>query len=105
MHYYFLFLSFRKNSHNRAFFLITYPQIEKIAKIHLEKGASTQAASSYLQMVKKRAPEEPVIHIDDSDVVKPDGRKFEALGIVSDGSKSTSAKQGQGQRFLQGQRP
>ncbi|RRD88890.1 transposase, partial [Clostridiales bacterium COT073_COT-073] len=34
----------------------------------------------------------PVIHIDDSDVVKPDGYKFEALGIVRDGSESTSTK-------------
>jgi hypothetical protein len=33
-----------------------------------------------------------VIHIDDSDVVKPDGYKFEALGFVRDGSKSTDTK-------------
>ncbi|MFA9465708.1 MAG: hypothetical protein ACERKN_15620 [Velocimicrobium sp.] len=32
------------------------------------------------------------INIDDSDVVKPDGYKFEALGIVRDGSESTSTK-------------
>lgn len=38
------------------------------------------------------APQEPVIHIDDSDVVKPDGYKFEALGLVRDGSKSTASK-------------
>lgn len=50
------------------------------------------AAVSYLQMVKKWAPSEPVIHIDDSDVVKPDGYKFKALGIVRDGSESTSTK-------------
>ena len=37
-------------------------------------------------------PAEPVIHIDDSDVVKPDGYKFEALGIVRDGSESTATK-------------
>ena len=37
-------------------------------------------------------PSDPVIHIDDSDVVKPDGYKFESLGIVRDGSESTSAK-------------
>lgn len=34
----------------------------------------------------------PVIHIDDSDVVKPDGYKFEVLGIVRDGSESTATK-------------
>ncbi|MFR8534998.1 MAG: transposase [Lacrimispora saccharolytica] len=38
------------------------------------------------------APSNPVIHIDDSDVTKPDGYKFEALGIVRDGSQSTSSK-------------
>lgn len=37
-------------------------------------------------------PAAPVIHIDDSDVVKPDGYKFESLGIVRDGSESTSTK-------------
>lgn len=37
-------------------------------------------------------PDEPVIHIDDSDVVKPDGYKFESIGIVRDGSESTSTK-------------
>ncbi|MFI3213995.1 MAG: transposase [Eubacteriales bacterium] len=59
---------------------------------HLEKGTFPEAAVSYLQDVKKLAPSEPIIHIDDSDVVKPDGYKFEALGIVRDGSASTSTK-------------
>jgi len=59
---------------------------------HLEKGIPTEAAASYLQLLKKWAPSEPVIHIDDSDVVKPDGYKFEALGIVRDGSESSSTK-------------
>lgn len=59
---------------------------------HLEKGAPVSAASAYLQQVKKWAPSEPVIHIDDSDVVKPDGYKFESLGIVRDGSESTPTK-------------
>ena len=59
---------------------------------HLEKGTPAFAASAYLQQVKKWVPAEPVIHIDDSDIVKPDGYKFEALGIVRDGSESTSTK-------------
>ena len=59
---------------------------------HLEKGTPASAASAYLQQLKKWIPVEPVIHIDDSDVVKPDGYKFEALGIVRDGSESTSTK-------------
>lgn len=59
---------------------------------HLEKGAPVSAVDSYLQIIKKWVPAEPVIHIDDSDVVKPDGYKFESLGIVRDGSESTSSK-------------
>ena len=59
---------------------------------HLDKGVPAQATSSYLQQIKKWVPSDPVIHIDDSDVVKPDGYKFEALGIVRDGSESTPAK-------------
>lgn len=47
---------------------------------------------SYIQTIRKWVPYEPVIHIDDSDIVKPDGYKFEALGLVRDGSKSTNTK-------------
>lgn len=59
---------------------------------HLEKGVPPKAALSYLRMVKKWCPPEPVVHIDDSDIVKPDGFQFESLGIVRDGSESTSTK-------------
>lgn len=59
---------------------------------HLEKGDPAFAAASYLRQVKKLVPDEPVVHIDDSDVVKTDGSKFVSLGIVKDGSESTSAK-------------
>ena len=65
--------------------------VDRLSK-HLDKGTPTKAAASYLQMIKKWVPSEPVIHIDDSDVVKPDGYKFESLGIVRDGSESTSTK-------------
>ena len=65
--------------------------VERLSR-HLNNGTPTEAASSYLQLIKKWIPEEPVIHIDDSDVVKPDGYIFESLGIVRDGSESTSTK-------------
>ena len=65
--------------------------VERLSQ-HLEKGISQKATVSYLQTIKKWVPDEPVIHIDDSDVTKPDGYKFEALGIVRDGSESTSTK-------------
>jgi len=59
---------------------------------HLAKGTSKDALKAYLTQVKKSCSDHPVIHIDDSDVVKPDGCKFEALGWVRDGSESTAAK-------------
>lgn len=59
---------------------------------HLAKGTPKDALKTYLTQVKKRCPDQPVIHIDDSDVVKPDGYKFESLGWVRDGSESTSTK-------------
>ena len=51
-----------------------------------------KALNSYLSTIRKWVPDDPVIFIDDSDVVKPDGYKFEALGIVRNGSKSTNTK-------------
>ena len=59
---------------------------------HLAKGTHKEALKAYLTQVKKWCPDQPVIHIDDSDVVKPDGYKFESLGWVRDGSESTAAK-------------
>ena len=59
---------------------------------HLNNGIHPSALKSYLTVIRKWVPSDPVIHIDDSDVVKPDGYKFEALGIVRDGSKSTETK-------------
>ena len=59
---------------------------------HLAKGTPKEALKAYLTQVKKWCPDQPVIHIDDSDVVKPDGYKFESLGRVRDGSESTATK-------------
>jgi len=65
--------------------------VERFSK-HLVKGTDTKALTSYLKTVRKWVPSEPVIHIDDSDIVKPDGYQFEALGMVRDGSESTTTK-------------
>src|SRR5574344_901224 len=65
--------------------------VERLTR-HLNKGTPKQALLSYLQTVRKWVPDEPVIHIDDSDIIKPDGYKFEALGLVRDGSKSTNTE-------------
>ena len=65
--------------------------VERLTR-HLNKGTPVKALNSYLSVIRKWIPGEPVIHIDDSDIVKPDGYKFESLGIVQDGSKSTDTK-------------
>ena len=59
---------------------------------HLAKDTPKDALKAYLTQVKKWCPEQPVIHIDDSDIVKPEGYKFESLGWVRDGSESTATK-------------
>ena len=65
--------------------------VERLTR-HLNKGIPLKALKSYFTTIRKWVPAEPVIHIDDSDVVKPDGRKFESLGLVRDGSKSSNTK-------------
>ena len=65
--------------------------VERLTR-HLNKGLPVPALRSYLSTVRKWVPADPVIYIDDSDVVKPDGHKFEALGLVRDGSRSTDTK-------------
>lgn len=65
--------------------------VERLTR-HLNKGVPTKALKSYLTTIRKWVPSEPVIHIDDSDIIKPDGYKFEALGLVRDGSLSTNTK-------------
>lgn len=65
--------------------------VERLTR-HLNKGIPAAVQKSYLSVIRKWVPDEPVIHIDDSDIVKPDGYKFEALGLVRDGSKSTNTK-------------
>ena len=65
--------------------------VERLTR-HLNKGVPGKALNSYLSPIRKWLPNEPVVHIDDSDIVKPDGRKFEALGLVRDGSKNTDTK-------------
>ena len=59
---------------------------------HLSRGVPGEALKAYLRYVRKMTPSEPVIHIDDSDVVKPEGYHFESLGVVRDGSRSTAEK-------------
>lgn len=40
----------------------------------------------YVHAIKHMIPQEPVVLVDDTDIIKPYGKKFEALGRVRDGS-------------------
>lgn len=59
---------------------------------HLSKGTPKETLKSYLLQTKKWCPKDPVVHVDDSDVVKPGGCQFESLGWVRDSSESTQTK-------------
>ena len=61
--------------------------VDRLSK-HLAKGIPQAALIAYLAQVKKMCPKNPVIHIDDSDVAKPEGYKFESLGWVRDVSET-----------------
>ena len=65
--------------------------VERLTR-HLNKGIPKDEQKSYLTFVRAMVSKNPIIHIDDSDVTKPEGRKFEALGLVRDGSKSSDTK-------------
>ena len=51
---------------------------------HLADGLSPTIVRNYLRLIKQMTPSEPTVHIDDSDVIKPDAYHFEALGYVRD---------------------
>ena len=46
--------------------------VERLTR-HLQKGISDKALDSYYNVISKWIHDEPVIHIDDSDIVKPNG--------------------------------
>lgn len=47
---------------------------------------SPEIQSNYTEKITKALGDQPIILVDDSDVIKPHGEKFEALGQVRDGS-------------------
>lgn len=67
--------------------------VERLSR-HLNREVSFRALKSYLSFIRKYVPEQFIILIDDSDIVKPDGHgyAFETLGIVRYDSKNTVAK-------------
>ena len=48
--------------------------VERLTR-YLNNGTPVKALHSYLSTIRKWIPDEPVIHIDDSDIIKPDGYK------------------------------
>ena len=59
---------------------------------HLAKSVQEEALLDYPRLVRNRVPEHPTVYLDDSDVVKPEGQRFEALGIVRDGLQAPRVK-------------
>ena len=59
--------------------------IERLSR-KLAQGIPETLKENYLRFVLKMLPENAVVHVDESEVIKPYGKKFEALGIVRDGS-------------------
>ena len=65
--------------------------IERLTR-HLDAEIPETVQNNYLNTIKKYLPDDVVIHIDDSDIVKPCGRAFEGISRVRDGSRSTQTK-------------
>lgn len=53
---------------------------------NLSRTLSPEIHRNYTQKITRTLGDQPVILVDDSDVIKPHGQKFEALGQVRDGS-------------------
>ena len=59
--------------------------VERLSR-HLKKGLPLGSRTNYARAIRNDIQKDPVILLDDSDVVKPSGKKFESLGRVKDGS-------------------
>ncbi len=59
---------------------------------HLMSGVPDELLTSYLRYAESFVSDDPTIFVDKSDVIKPNGKGFESLGLVRDGSRSTKDK-------------
>ena len=59
--------------------------IDRLSR-HLADGISPDAERNYKQHIRRVLSNDTLVFVDDSDVVKPYGQKFEDLGWVRDGS-------------------
>jgi len=65
--------------------------VERLAR-NLNAEIPKAVQDNYTNVVQQYLPDNIVIHIDNSDVIKPCGRVFEGISRVRDGSKSTASK-------------
>ena len=54
--------------------------------LNLSKGLPNAALWNHADLIKDDIPQNPVVLLDDTEVIKPHGKKFEDLGKVRDGS-------------------
>jgi len=66
--------------------------IERLSN-NLTKEISSQINDNYLKEVNKVIGKEPIILVDDSDVIKPYGKQFEYLSTVRDGSSKDKSNE------------
>jgi hypothetical protein len=59
--------------------------IERLAR-HLAQDMPRNIQGNYIECVKKDIPENPIVLLDNTDIIKPCGERFESLGRVRDGS-------------------
>lgn len=59
--------------------------IERLSR-NLNESLPENIENNYLEQIIPSLGNEPTILVDDSDVIKPYGKKFESLGVVRDGS-------------------
>jgi hypothetical protein len=64
--------------------------VERLSR-HLAEGLPKGVRSNYLNTIKKSIPKDPIILLDDTDVIKPLGKAFEGLGRIRDGSSKGKA--------------
>ena len=57
----------------------------------LSSGIIPKAHKDYFKAMESLIPDNPVILVDDTDIVKPYGKKFDSLGTVKDGSATKAS--------------
>jgi hypothetical protein len=64
--------------------------VDRLSK-HLKKGLPRGMRNNYAKVIRDDIPKDPLILLDDTEVIKPLGKKFECLGRVRDGSSKDGA--------------